>query len=306
MTQPRQSVLELLAAVGAEPLPAPDLSVPELRAFCDAGVVSRLHLVRDLGPLHEIRDLVSPGGVPVRLYLPSSGSEAGPLHVHLHGGGWWMGSIATVDPMARELALRLGMAVLSVDYRLAPEHPWPAAPEDVYEVLTWMAEAHDSISIGGESAGANLAAVVCLMARERGGPRLVAQWLDVPAVDLRLPQDESCRLYGSGYGIELAQLAAVLAWYSEDLEHPHVSPATADLTGLPMAIVTTAELDPLRDQGEAFAAALESAGVPVVLRRAEGHIHGTGWLTALDEGTATWHDEVISVLARAHALETSS
>jgi acetyl esterase len=299
----RPSVVQLLATVALEPPPAPDLSVPELRAFCDGGVRRRLDLVRATGPLYGVRDLVSPGGVPVRLYLPTADSTSGPLHVHLHGGGWWMGSIETVDPMARELATGLDMAVLSVGYRLAPEHPWPAAAEDVYEVLTWMSESYDGISIGGESAGGNLAAVACLMARDRGGPRLVAQWLDVPAVDLRLPETESWRLFGTGHGIEVAQLAAVLSWYGGDCAHPYVSPAVADLRGLPPALVTTAELDPLRDQGEGYAAALEAAGVPVELRRADGHVHGSSWLTALDPETAAWHDEMVGLLARHHALE---
>src|SRR4051794_4079169 len=103
MPHPRRAVAELLAAVATEPPPGPTLSIPELRAFCDDGVLRRLDLVRDSGPLHEIRDLQSPGGVPVRLYLPNPAAEGGSLHIHLHGGGWWMGSIDTVDPMAREL-----------------------------------------------------------------------------------------------------------------------------------------------------------------------------------------------------------
>jgi acetyl esterase len=305
VTQLLPQVAELLAAVADEPQPAPDLTVPELRAYCDEGVLRRHHLVRPAGELHEVRDLVSPGGVPVRLYLPTDGDL--PLHIHLHGGGWWMGSIETVEPMARELATDLGMAVLSVDYRLAPEHPWPAAPEDVYEVLCWMAETYDRISIGGESAGGNLAAVVALMARDRGGPRLVAQWLDIPAVDLRMPLDPSVEQFGTGYGLEMSQLPMLLAWYGADPENPYVSPALADLTGLPPAIVTTAELDPLRDQGEAYAQALADAGVPVHVRRATGHVHATSWLTALDDNTAVWHDEVVALLRAQHlALEASA
>ena len=298
-------VAAFLAKAAAEPLPSPDLTVAELRAFCNEGYIARTAgLVREVD-LHEVRDLTSPGGVPCRLYLPSDATDL-PLHVHLHGGGWWMGSLDTTDPIARELAAS-GLAVLSVDYRLAPEHPWPAGAEDVYEVLSWIAGDYPSVSIGGESAGGNLAAVVALMARDRGGPSLVAQWLDIPAVDLRLPEDESVRLYGSGYGLEVAQLAMLQGWYQGDVDHPYVSPLRADLTGLPPAIVTTAECDPVRDQGEAYAAALAAAGVPVELRRAAGHIHATSWLTALDEGTAAWHDEVVALLHRHHtALEVSA
>jgi acetyl esterase len=302
VSQPRPAVAALLAEASAEPLPPADLTVPELRAFCDEGVLRRLHLVRRVPPLHAVRDLVSPGGVPVRLYVPTAASESGSLHIHLHGGGWWMGSIDTVDPMARELAAGLGIAVLSVDYRLAPEHPWPAAPDDVYDALVWMAEQFERISIGGESAGANLAAVVTLMARDLDGPRLVAQWLDVPAVDISLPDEESTRLYGTGFGLEISQLAMLVGWYGADVTHPYVSPVRADLQGLPPAIVTTAELDPLRDQGVAYAEALRAAGVPVELRQADGHLHGSSWLTGLDEWTGRWHDDIVGLLTQHHVL----
>ena len=304
MPQLLPEIAELLATYAAQPAPAPDLSVAELRVLADEGVLRSHHWVRDRGPLHDVRDLTSPGGVPVRLYLPTD--RPGPLHIHLHGGGWWMGSTATVDPMARELAHSLGMAVLSVDYPLAPEHQWPAAPESVYEVLTWMAESYDSISLGGESAGANLAAVVALMARDRHGPRIVAQWLDVPAVDLTRWDDPSMSEFGTGHGIEAAQLPMLVEWYGADANHPYVSPLRGNLTGLPPAIVTTAEFDPLRDQGEAYAAALETAGVPAQLIRAAGHIHASTWFTALTDSAAAWHDQVVALLARHHALEPTA
>ncbi|HWC33601.1 MAG TPA: alpha/beta hydrolase [Mycobacteriales bacterium] len=304
MSQLLPEVVELLAAAAADAHPGLDLEVAELRARSDAGVVRLHRWVRDAGPLYDVRDMVSPAGVPVRLYLPTP--EPTGLHIHLHGGGWWMGSIATADPMARELARGLGMAVLSVDYRLAPEHPWPAAPEDAYEVLRWMADRFDRISIGGESAGANLAAVVALMARDRSGPPLVAQWLDVPAVDLARWDDPSMSAFGTGYGLEVAQLPAMVGWYADDLAHPYVSPLRADLEGLPPAIVTVAQFDPLRDQGIAYAAALEAAGVPTTLFRAEGHIHASAWLTALTESTGAWHDQVVAVLAGHHVLESTS
>lgn len=303
MSQPLPEIVELLAAVASDPIATPDVSIAELRALCDAGVIKHHRHVRDAGPLHDVRDLVSPGGTPVRLYLPTEEPEG--LHIHLHGGGWWMGSVATVDPMARELAKGLRMAVVSVDYPLAPEHPWPAAAEAVYEVLGWMAESYGRISIGGESAGGNLAAVVALMARDRGGPRLVAQWLDVPAVDLGRWEDPSMTAYGSGYGVEIAQLETLVAWYGADPGHPYVSPLRADLGGLPPTIVTVAELDPLRDQGLAFAARLQAAGVPTTVLTAGGHIHGSSWLTGLSDGTAAWHDEVVALLAGHHALEAA-
>jgi acetyl esterase len=303
VSQPLPEIVELLAGAGADPIATPDVSVPELRALCDAGIVRLHQWVREGGPLHDVRDLVSPGGVPVRLYLPTEEPLA--LHIHLHGGGWWMGSIGTADPMARDLARGLRTAVLSVDYPLAPEHPWPAAPEAIYEVLTWMAERYERISIGGESAGANLAAVVTLMARDRGGPPLVAQWLDVPAVDLDRYDDPSVSAYGTGYGLEIAHLPGMVGWYADDVTDPYVSPLRGDLTGLPPAIVTVAQFDPLCDQGVAYAEALLAADVPTTLIRAEGHVHGSTWLTALTDGTAAWHDEVVAMLASHHAMEAA-
>lgn len=312
MTQPLPEVSALLTAVQDAPPPDPGLGVPELRAACDVAVLATHALVRDLGPLHAVVDLQVPvagGTIPARLYLPSA-APALALHVHLHGGGWWMGSIATVDPMARELALGSGMAVLSVGYRLAPEHRWPTAAEDAFAALQWAASgpaefgiAVTSLSVGGESAGANLAAAACLMARDRGGPPLVAQWLDVPAVDLTLPGTASLTDFGTGFGLEIAQVSMILDWYVDpaDRPNPYVSPALApDLSGLPPALVTTAELDPLRDQGEDFAAALQAAGNDVVLRRAEGHIHASSWLTGLTPSTAAWHDEVVAALVARH------
>jgi acetyl esterase len=304
VAQPLPQIAALLAQAAPDPIAMSDVSVAELRAQCDAGVVALHRWVREVPAMHEVQDLVSPGGVPVRLYLPTETPES--LHIHLHGGGWWMGSVTTADPMVRELAHVLGMAVLSVDYPLAPEHPWPAAPEGIYEVLTWMAESYERISIGGESAGANLAAVVALMARDRNGPRIVAQWLDVPAVDLGRWDDPSMTKYGTGYGLEAAQLPAMVSWYAEDTTHPYVSPLRADLAGLPPAIVTVAECDPLYDQGIAFAEALEAASVPTAMLCAGGHVHGSSWLTALTDEVAAWHDEVVAQLASHHALEPTA
>jgi acetyl esterase len=303
VSQPLPEIVALLGEAAVDPMQTPGLPIPKLRTLCDAGVLRLHRWVRPVEELHDVRDLVSPGGVPVRLYLPSEDPAA--LHVHLHGGGWWMGSIETADPMARELAQQLGIAVLSIDYPLAPEQPWPAAPEAAYEVLTWMADRFEHISVGGESAGANLAAVLTLMARDRGGPQIVAQWLDVPAVDLGRWDDPSVERFGTGYGLEVALLPAMIGWYAGDLAHPYVSPLRADLTGLPPAIITVAEFDPLCDQGVAYAEALDAAGVPTSLLRAGGHIHGSTWLTALTEATAAWHDEVVALLASHHAMESA-
>lgn len=301
MPQPHPDVQALLDDAGSGPALDPSLTVEELREACDAAVLRCHHLVRS-AELHEVEDLLV-GAVRVRLYQPTA-TPAG-LHVHLHGGGWWMGSIATTDPMARDLAATSGLAVLSVDYPLAPEHPWPAAPDDVYAVLLWAAETFPdlTLSIGGESAGANLAAVVALMARDRGGPRLVAQWLDVPAVDITMPRTPSVEAFGTGFGLEIGQLDLLTSWYvpGADVRDPLISPAFADLQGLPPAMVTTAELDPIRDQGEAYAEALSAAGVEVTTDRALGHIHASSWLTGMNTETAERFDRLAATLAQHHA-----
>jgi acetyl esterase len=296
--QPIPELQALLGAVPDGPALDPTLSAAQLRELADAGVLAYHALVRDHGPLHDVRDVVV-AGVPCRLYLPSAGPDR--LHVHLHGGGWWMGSIETVDPMARELAHRTGFAVLSVGYRLAPEHPYPAGLDDVLAVLRHLDEVLPAatVSIGGESAGGNLAAAACLAIK--GEVPLVAQWLDVPCLDLNLPDDESIRAYGTGYGLEMSQGPLLQAWYQAPLDHPHVSPLLApDLSGLPPAIVTTAECDPIRDQGRRYADALAAAGNDVTYRCNPGQIHASSWFTALSEANATWYDDTVALLVEQH------
>lgn len=290
----------MLASLTEAPLLDPSLGIAELRAFADAGVVQYHSLVRDHGAVHEVRDLAV-GGVPCRLYLatPEAGDR---LHVHVHGGGWWMGSIETADAMARELAHVSGMAVLSVGYRLAPEHAFPAGLDDLTAVLTHLDELDftpATVSVGGESAGANLTAAACL--RLRGRTDLVAQWLDVPCVDLAIPVDASYEAYGTGYGLEMSQAPLLREWYGGDVTDPLVSPALApDLSGLPPAIITTAECDPLRDQGERFARVLSARGNQVVYRCNPGQIHASSWMTALTAENAAWYDETVALLVGQH------
>jgi acetyl esterase len=310
VSEPLPEIRTLLVAPQVEVAgPEEPLDIPALRRQCDAFVIAFHRHVRDHGPLHDVRDLVV-AGVPVRLYLPS-GEETLPVHVHLHGGGFWMGSLETVDPMARELAHVSGMAVVSVGYRLAPEHPFPAGLDDVVTVVQGLTRevlgfAPSTVSLGGESAGANLAAAACLRLRDLGGPLLAAQWLDVPGVDLTAPEDDSSRAYGQGYGLDLEPLRMILALYAPDLTDPLASPAlAADLSGLPPAIVTTAECDPIRDQGERFAARLAEAGNDVTLHRALGQIHASSWFTALTDANAAWLEDTVALLvARHRALES--
>lgn len=276
--------------------------VAALRATADAGVISAATFVRPVEGVTVADEFVA--GVPVRRYLPT-GADGTRIHVHLHGGGWWMGSVETTHPIARELAAASGLTVVSVSYRLAPESPFPAALDDVCAVLEALGSGQQPpcLSVGGESAGANLAAAAALRLRDTVGPPLVAQWLDVPALDLGFPDSPSLRDFGHGYGLDAEPMRTIVDWYCspEQRGNPYVSPLRArDLSGLPPAIVTTAELDPVRDQGEAYAAALRNAGVPVRSTRASGHLHGTTWLTALTESAARWHDDVVRSLVELH------
>jgi acetyl esterase len=240
-----------------------------------------------------VKDLEVPGPagqVPVRVYRPSEQPDL-PVLVYFHGGGWAICSIETHDVTCRELANGAGCVVVSVGYRLAPEHRFPAAPEDCYAALGWAARHAASlggdpgrIAVGGDSAGGNLAAVVALLARERGGPRLRHQLLVYPVTDHAF-DTSSYRENAEGPLLTQEMMRGFWDLYlarEEDGRHPHASPLRAqDLSGLPPAHVITAEYDPLRDEGEAYARRLAAAGVPVVQRRYDGMIHGFFGFTAM-------------------------
>lgn len=236
-------------------------------------------------PLAHVEDVaIASGGARLRarLYVPE-GDGPHPALVHLHGGGWVMLDLETHDPYCRALANRSGCAVLSVDYRLAPEHRFPAALDDAYAALCWVSERGaerglDPTRLGvlGDSAGGNLAAALALVARDRGGPTLRAQLLTYPAVDARM---ESASIQENAEGFLLT--ASAMRWFWDHyrgptpLETPYLSPLHAeDVAKLPPALIVTAEYDPLRDEGEAYARRLEQAGVSVELQRYDGTIHG--------------------------------
>jgi acetyl esterase len=200
--------------------------------------------------------------------------------------------------------------VVSVDYRLAPEHKFPIPVEDCYAALLWTFEHADELqidtsrmSIGGGSAGGNLTAVVAMMIRDRSGPPVVLQVLDIPVTDLTL----SCASIvenGEGYLLTRDAIEQYVELYLDDpgdAKHPYASPLLADdLSGLPPAVVMTAELDPLRDEGEAYAARLGDAGVSVRHKRWLGHVHGSSSMTALVPSARDWRDEVIQALRDAY------
>jgi len=220
--------------------------------------------------------------VTVRLYRPH-GDEPPPLLVWMHGGGFVLGSLESADPAARELCAGAGALVASVDYPLAPEHRWPAAPEACHAATAWLADraaelGFDAarIAVGGDSAGGNLAAVTALLAAERGGPQLAFQLLVYPMCDL-VGDHPSMRENAEGFLLSASRIEWFIRAYlppGADRTDPRISPIYADLRGQPPAAVITAELDPLRDEAEAHAARLREAGVPTQLTRHEGLVHG--------------------------------
>lgn len=236
------------------------------------------------------------GPVPVRIYWPSERGMR-PAILMFHGGGWALGDLATQDVPSRAVANASQCVVVSVDYRLAPEHKFPAAAEDCYAVTCWVAE-HAAelgvdatrLAVAGDSAGGNLAAAVALMARDRGGPTLALQWLIYPALDSTCDAPSQ---HENAEGLLLSRAAMQWFWgmylsAEGDHHNPYACPPTsADLRGLPPALVQTAEFDPLRDEGERYAAQLRAAGVEVEHTRYDGMIHGFfAMLDRFDEATA--------------------
>lgn len=246
-------------------------------------------------PVARVEDLIIPGTSPgtattgrpdlrVRLYHPHPHQQTGVL-VYFHGGGWVIGDLDTHDALCRDLAILSDCAVLAVHYRLAPEHPFPAAVDDARAALQWCAAQGaalgidpNRLAVGGDSAGGNLAAVLALESRE-SGPALALQLLIYPALDLGSLDTESYRQCASGFGLTRADVtwfldqyfgtdnASRLDWRASPLQAP-------DLRELPPALVMTAEFDVLRSEGEDYAAALETAGNAVTLRRYDGATHG--------------------------------
>ncbi len=228
----------------------------------------------------------SNGAIGGRFYLPPNlpGGTPPPLLVFYHGGGWVIGDLDTHDAVCRFLAAAAGIAVLSVDYRLAPEHPFPAATDDAWDAFAWAAANAGElgvdparIAVGGDSAGGNMAAVVCLRGRDEGGPLPAMQLLFYPVTD-SADDPRSRQLFADGFLLTKGDMDHFEGHYLPnpgDADHPRVSVyKEPDLSGLPPAYVATAGFDPLRDEGEAYALRMREAGVTVALRRYPGLIHG--------------------------------
>ncbi|QBD76912.1 alpha/beta hydrolase [Ktedonosporobacter rubrisoli] len=237
-------------------------------------VVSKVEQVKIPGP---------GGPLPLRIYTPA-GTGPFPVLVYFHGGGWVVCNLETHDSLCRTLANTANSIVISVDYRLAPENPFPAAFEDAYAVTEWAARHADKlgadptrIAVGGDSAGGNLAAGVALEARERGAFSVTCQALIYPVLDYYQPASSSYTAYAEGYFLS----GKDMPWYYQqylpsgfDGKDARVAPVLAsDLRGLPPALIITAEYDPTRDGAELYAMRLKEAGVEVSLTRYEGMMH---------------------------------
>jgi len=273
-----------------ETLPPADHSQPlDYKAWRE-DEESRVPAVADRTPqLHAVADqtaATSVGDVPVRIYTPNDAQEHG-LIVYFHGGAFFSGSLDTHDHVARLLAKHSGHKVISVGYRRAPEHDFPAGLQDCYAVVQWAAEQADSLgwngnvfAVAGDSSGGTFAAAISGMAQDDGFDRITHQILLYPSLDLSFDETQyaSLRENAVGYGLETAGLAAHNAFYLDsgaDPADPLVSPIKrSDLTGLPKTLIITAEYDPLRDEGEIYADRLQAAGIEVKLVRWQGANHG--------------------------------
>ncbi len=262
-------------------------------------------------PVAEARDLTMPGpagAIPLRLYRPST-DRVLPVLVFFHGGGWVVGDIETHDTVCRHLANGAECAVVSVDYRLAPEHKFPAAVEDAFAATAWVTDNAAGLGIdparlavGGDSAGGNLAAVVSLMARDAGAPRICHQLLIYPATDAAMRHDSIAR-FAEGYVLTRSTMRWFYEQYlrmPEDAADWRVSPLAApDLAGLPPALVLTAGYDPLCDEGDAYAERLAATGVRVQHRRFAGQIHGFATNGKIIRAAETALDEAAAALKQA-------
>jgi acetyl esterase len=278
-------LVALMALADAARLPMDEVTPESMRAGYSA-------LAAQGGAeMAEVVDRVIPGpdggDLPIRSYRPYGAGERPPVVVYLHGGGWTIGDLQTHDEPCRALAAGTGAVVVSVDYRLAPEHPFPAAVDDAYAAACFVAGSAedlgvdaDRLVVAGDSAGGNLAAAVSLLARDRSGPTIALQVLIYPAVDFDFDSGRwpSLEENATGYFLHLE----TMRWFADCYGgtgllagDPSAAPIRAtDHAGLPPAYVSVAGFDPLRDEGLGYAEALAGAGVPVTLCRHDAQVHG--------------------------------
>ncbi|HVQ12144.1 MAG TPA: alpha/beta hydrolase [Vicinamibacterales bacterium] len=301
-----KAFLDQLAAMGGRPMH--EMTPAEAR-----GLALPPELAGPERPMHSVvnRTVPGPAGqIPVRVYTPTAAARL-PGLIYFRGGGFVLGTLDSCDRVCRDLADLAGRVVVSVDYRLAPEHPFPAPVDDAYAATTYVREHagefgidEGQIAIGGESAGGNLAAVTALKLRESGASSLAFQLLVYPLVDFN-DDSPSMREFADGHFITADLLEYFARHYlgTQDRRQQDASPLHADLRGLPPAFVLTAECDPLRDQGEAYARKLADAGVPVTQTRHDGMIHPFFSLAGLIDGGRTAIADAAAALRGASAQE---
>ena len=299
-----QAICDLVNAMPSEP--------PSNARLAEVRAAFATLVVMGAGPAEDVFavDDADAGGVPVRIYRPSPDPDL-PVIVYFHGGGWTIGSVEQFDPVTRQIANATNAIVVSVDYRLAPEHPYPAPLDDCWRALEWTVQNASTfggdgsrLAVMGDSAGGNLAAVCALLARDAGAPAVAMQVLVYPVVDTSVTT-ASYRENAQGYLLTRDDMTWFLANYIADDGDDagsdwRIAPLRApDLHGVAPAIVVTAEFDPLRDEGQAYAARLVESGVPVVDLRYDGLIHGFFGLSAAFDASRDALDRVSTELSRA-------
>jgi acetyl esterase len=302
-----QKIVDALAALNLKPV---EESTPAEARESMKSRTAALGPVEDVAAVADHRVPVAGGEIALRLYSPG-GPGPHPALVFYHGGGWVIGDLDTHDGICRSLANAARCAVASVDYRMAPEHRYPVAAEDSYAGFQWVL-GHAArlgidprrVAVGGDSAGGNLAAVVSLMARDRKAPAPIFQALVYPVTDCNL-DTPSYRENATGYILTREGMRWFFGHYlarEEQGREPYASPLRAtSLAGLPPALVQTAEYDPLRDEGEAYAARLRDAGVPVTVTRYPGVFHGFLRMTNILDKARAARDEIAGALRKAFA-----
>jgi acetyl esterase len=278
-----EAMLAMLAAAGSPPINEVDPATGReaMRAMAQIGE-------RPRGELAEIKDIGIPGrhghSIPARLYRAHLSAEPAPVVIFYHGGGWVIGDLDVYESLCAEIARTLNLDVLSIDYRLAPEHVFPAAAEDCLDATKWLAASPAEIGHkvtglvpSGDSAGGNLAAVVSQQLHGKLPAPILAQWLIYPGVDMAA-EGGSLHEFADGYLLT----NALMTWFQNhylgkdaDPRDPLASPLHGDVAGQPPTLVFTCGLDPLRDQGRAYAAKLIGAGVRTIFREASGQVHGS-------------------------------
>ena len=274
-----QTFIDQLAALGGPPLS--EMSVSAAREMFRVGYPARPDI--EVGLVENKTIQVGSREIPIRAYTPQ-GEGPFPATMMFHGGGWVIGDLDTADGQSRYICRDTPCVVVSVDYRLAPEYPFPAAPEDCYEATRWVFQNSDKlnvdpnrIAVTGDSAGGNLTAVVAQMARDRGDPPLVFQWMIYPVTNGSTFDTQSYADNAEGYMLTAASMHWFWDFYASktDRSHAHASPlCSSNLSNLPPAYVQVAQYDPLRDEGIQYAEALSKAGVATELSNYRGFIHG--------------------------------